>query len=72
MRSVKAALNVSKTHFSRMKRYQEYFDHEKTFAMTPNSRSLPKKKPLNQAKLSNKKVTKKFRESVNVKKNRKV
>ena len=61
----KGALNISTNHINRMKRYQEYFDHEKTFAMTPHSRSLPKKKPQHQVKPSHKKPVKKRRDSVN-------
>lgn len=71
MRREKPGLNVSTNHINRMKRYQEYFEHEKSFAVTPHSRSLPKKKPQPLPKQSNKKVVKKRRDSVNLKKNRK-
>jgi hypothetical protein len=40
----KYALNSSSNHINRMKRYQDFFDAEKTYFMTPHSRSLPKKK----------------------------
>ena len=70
MRREKAALNVSTNHINRMKRYQEYFDHDKTFVMTPHTRSLPKKKS-HVTKVSNKKVVKKRRDSVNLKKTKK-
>lgn len=36
--------NASSNHIHRIKKYQDYFDAEKTYFMTPHSRSLPKKK----------------------------
>jgi len=36
--------NGSLNHLNRIKRYNDYFDAEKTYFMTPHSRSLPKKK----------------------------
>ena len=71
MRRDKGALNISTNHINRMKRYQEYFDHDKTYAITPHSRSLPKKKSHHQPKPSNKKTNKKRRDSVNIKKTKK-
>jgi hypothetical protein len=40
----KNGLNTSSNHINRIKRYQDFFDAEKTYFMTPHSRSLPKKK----------------------------
>lgn len=69
MRRDKPNLNVSTSHINRLKRYHDYFAHEKTFTMTPNSRSLPKKKP--QPKHSSKKPLKNRRDSINIKKSKK-
>jgi hypothetical protein len=44
MSKYKKGITSSSNHINRLKRYQEYFDAEKTYYMTPNSRSLPRKK----------------------------
>lgn len=41
----KGVNNISSNHLTRIKKYQDYFDQEKTYYMTPHARSLPKKKP---------------------------
>ena len=41
----KGKLLGSMNQIHRKKRYEDYFDPEKTYLMTPHSRSLPKKKP---------------------------
>ena len=41
----KGKLIGSINQVNRKKRYEDYFDAEKTYLMTPHSRSLPKKKP---------------------------
>ena len=72
MRRERAVLNGSSNHINRIKKFQEYFEHDKSFAVTPHSRSLPKKKSQPQIKPSNKKVVKKTRrDSVNMKKTKK-
>lgn len=67
------ALNQSSNHINRIKRYQDFFDAEKTYFMTPHSRSLPKKKAFfkDSTKLSSKKPAKPKRESVHIKKSKK-
>ena len=59
----KGKLLGSMNQIHRKKRYEDYFDPEKTYLMTPHSRSLPKKKPYTGLK----KTTK--RKSLNKRKN---
>lgn len=63
----------SANHIHRIKKYQEFFDAEKTYFMTPHSRSLPKRKAFfkESTKLSNKKPSKSKREPVTIKKSTK-
>lgn len=60
--------NGSLNHLNRIKRYNDYFDAEKTYFMTPHSRSLPKRKVVikdkSSIKQSSKKPANKRRESI--------
>lgn len=64
----KGKLLNSVNQINRKKRYEDYFDPEKTYLMTPHSRSLPKKKPFFGNKKEKKKSATKRRNSIIMKK----
>ena len=65
----KGKLIGSINHIYRKRRYEDYFDPEKTYLMTPHSRSLPKKKPFYiNKKQDRKKSYNKTRKSITFKK----